>query len=98
MSQRAVETALGKLLTDERFRHDFYLEPEAASRAAGLDLSCDELQALTKIPCRALAALCRSLDDRICRLPVPVEQGPRHEATEARATTRRSPASRERTS
>ena len=70
MSQRAVERTLGKLVTDEGFRDEFFAHPETASIRAGLDLAREELDALSRIPRWALAALCIRLDDRICRLHV----------------------------
>lgn len=71
MSQRAVERAVGKLVTDEEFRTAFFRNPGAASLEAGLELTCAELTALLRIPRDAVAALCARLDDRICRIHVP---------------------------
>lgn len=68
MSQRAVEQAVGKLVTDEEFRAAFFENPLEASLAAGLELTLDELGALKTIGCEALGALCARLDDRICRI------------------------------
>jgi hypothetical protein len=68
MSQRALESAIGKLLTDDAFRGRFFEHPAAASLCAGLDLSSAELDALARIPPRLLAQLSASLDARICRL------------------------------
>jgi hypothetical protein len=73
MSQRAVERALGKLLTDPGFRERFFAEPAAASLRAGLDLTAEEIDALLSVPRRALCQLEESLDDRICRLALPPE-------------------------
>jgi hypothetical protein len=70
MSQRAVERALGKLITDEGFREAFFAEPGSASLRAGLELSADEVDALGRVPRDALAWLARCLDGRICRLHV----------------------------
>jgi hypothetical protein len=70
MSQGAVERTLGKLVTDESFREQFFTDPAAASFKAGLDLSRAELDALARLSKRTLARFARSLDDRICRLPV----------------------------
>ena len=71
MSQRVVERAVGKLVTDEGFRNRFFKDPEQASFFEGFDLSREELEALARIPRAALAALSERLDDRICRLHVP---------------------------
>jgi len=77
MSQRVVERTIGKLVTDEGFRDAFFRDPEIASLRAGLDLTREELDALSRIPRASLAALSTRLDDRICRLHIPVE--PAHE-------------------
>jgi hypothetical protein len=73
MSQRIVEKTVGKLVTDEGFRKRFFNDPAKVSVLAGLDLSQEELEALSRIPQGALAALCERMDDRICRLHVPGE-------------------------
>jgi hypothetical protein len=77
MSQRVVERAVGKLVTDEGFRDAFFRNPTVASLQAGFDLSPDELDALSRIPRVALAALSACLDNRICRLFISSE--PAHE-------------------
>ena len=46
MGQAAVERILGKLLTDETFRVQFFRDPAAASFSAGLEISRAELDAL----------------------------------------------------
>ncbi len=77
MSQRAVERTLGKLVTDEGFREEFFRDPVSATVHAGLELTGEELDALSRIPRAALAALSARLDDRICRLHIghePIEQ------------------------
>jgi len=73
MSQRIVETTVGKLVTDEGFRKRFFMDPLKASVIAGLNLSQEELEALSRIPQGALAALSKRIDDRICRLHIPGE-------------------------
>jgi hypothetical protein len=70
MSQRAVERALGKLLTDEAFRETFFRAPGAACVEAGLELSAEELEALRRLSCSALGELSATIDDRIRRLRV----------------------------
>ena len=77
MSQRVVERAVGKLVTDEGFRNAFFRDPKVACLLAGLELSAEELEALAHIPRPALAALSARLDDRICRLHIALE--PAHE-------------------
>ena len=77
MSQRTVERTLGKLVTDEGFREAFFRDPMSAILRAGLALTAEELDALSRIPRAALAALSARLDDRICRLHIrhePLEQ------------------------
>jgi len=76
MSQAAVERALGKLVTDESFRDQFFVDPAAASFNAGLTLSRAELDALARLSKGALAQFNRLLDDRICRLSVDGEERP----------------------
>ena len=71
MSQRSVERALGKLITDQAFRRKFFGDPEGTSLAAGLDLLPDELRALATVPGAMLAELEARLEDRICRLTIP---------------------------
>ncbi|MFB3819019.1 MAG: Os1348 family NHLP clan protein [Candidatus Methylomirabilales bacterium] len=71
MSQRGVEQALGRLVTDEDFREAFFADPARACLRAGVELSGGELDALARIPRTALAELCRRVDDRICRLHIP---------------------------
>ena len=68
MSQRDVERALGRLLTDQGFRDEFFLEPARACLALGLQLTPQEVEALLRVPLPALASLGARLDDRICRL------------------------------
>jgi len=70
MSQRDVERALGRLVTDQGFREEFFGDPEAAVLHSGLELSREELDALSRIPRTAVAALCARIDGRICRLHV----------------------------
>ncbi len=70
MSQRSVERTLGRLVTDEGFRDQFFRNPQDASLRIGADLSSEELEALRQIPRTALARLCACLDDRICRLHI----------------------------
>jgi hypothetical protein len=75
MSQRSVEQALGKMVTDETFRRDFFRDPERTSLASGLELSSAEVDALRRAPRAMLAKLGASLEDCICRLAVPDEPG-----------------------
>jgi len=81
MSQAAVEKALGKLITDECFRGRFYKDPAAASFSAGLELSQAELDALSRLPPKAIARFSGCLDDRIRRVPLDDEGRPLCEGT-----------------
>ena len=76
MSQAAVERTLGKLITDECFRVQFFRDPAAATFHAGLELSRVELEALSKLPKKWLAGCDDWLDDRICRLTPDGEDQP----------------------
>jgi CO dehydrogenase/acetyl-CoA synthase delta subunit len=70
MSQRDVERTLGRLLTDVRFRRDFFSDPARACLGLGLQLTAHELEALLRVPARRLAALEGDLDDRIRRFRI----------------------------
>jgi len=77
VSQQAVERALGKLVTDGAFRERFFVHPEAATWEAGLPLSPDELDALSRLSRSAVVRFSEGLDKRICqacrKLPRPLE-------------------------
>ena len=68
MSQTAVESALGKLMTDRLFREQFFKDPAGASAFVGLDLSEAELKALLRLPASAVSRFSLFLDERIARL------------------------------
>ena len=70
MSQRSVERAVGKMVTDEAFQERFFEDPKRASVIAGLDLLTCEIDALLRVPRSLLRELAAALDDRICRLPL----------------------------
>ncbi|MBM3219232.1 MAG: hypothetical protein FJZ38_11240 [Candidatus Rokubacteria bacterium] len=70
MSQRGVERVLGRLVTDETFRGQFFQDAWIAFVPYAPDLTSEELDALRRVPRSALEALCTALDDRICRLNV----------------------------
>lgn len=67
MSQRDVERTLGRLLTDDTFRTEFFDAPARATLNAGLDLSREESSALESLPRDSFADLGSRLDDRIRR-------------------------------
>lgn len=70
MSQRDVERALGRLLTDASFRRAFFRNPGRACLEAGIQLAAPEVDALLGVPIQRLASLAGQLDDRICRLDI----------------------------
>ena len=67
MSQRDVERALGRMLTDTSFRRDFFRDPARACLELGVQLAPYEVDALLRLPPRRLASLAKELDGRICR-------------------------------
>ncbi len=67
MSQRDVERVLGRLLTDDAFRRDFFKDPARACQLLGLQLAASEIDALFRVPRPPLVTLSDHLDDRICR-------------------------------
>lgn len=67
MSQRSVERVLGRLITDGRFRADFFEEPARALEGEGVELSQVEMQALLRIDEDLLVALAAGVDPRIWR-------------------------------
>ncbi len=70
MSQRDVERTLGRLLTDDGFRQDFFLNPAGACLALGVHLAPQELDALLRVSRTQLASFAAELDDRIRRLHI----------------------------
>jgi hypothetical protein len=75
MSQRDVERTLGRLLTDDGFRQDFFLNPARACLALGVQLAPHEVDALLRLSRPRLVSFAGELDDRIRRLYI-VEDGP----------------------
>jgi hypothetical protein len=67
MSQRDVERALGRMLTDTSFRRDFFRNPARACIELGVQLAPHEVDALLRLPTRRLGSLAGELDGRICR-------------------------------
>lgn len=70
MSQRDVERTLGRLLTDEGFREEFFMDPPRACLMLGIQLASHEVEALLRVPRSMLTTLGGRLDDRICRLHI----------------------------
>lgn len=67
MSQRAVESVLGRLITDVDFRGRFLSEPTEACREISVELSHRETEALKRIDLRAVQTLATGLDPTIVR-------------------------------
>jgi hypothetical protein len=68
MSQRNVELFVGRLMTDESFREKFCREPaEAVSQLAeeGIQLTCVEMEALSRINPALARLFAEALDPRI---------------------------------
>lgn len=68
MSQKSVETVIGRLATDEAFRARFQADRAAALDALvaeGLDLTEVERRALLDLDCRACERFAEGLDPRI---------------------------------
>ena len=70
MSQRDVETLLGRLLTDHEFRARFYRDPASVCIAEGFEVSVRELEAVAAIQEAQLAAFSTQLDERIVRASI----------------------------
>jgi hypothetical protein len=68
MSQQGVERTIGKLCTDERFRSQFFANPQVAAHEAGLPLSVTELEALAALSVDAVVRFGQGVDPRITRL------------------------------
>ncbi|HVM97005.1 MAG TPA: Os1348 family NHLP clan protein [Candidatus Acidoferrales bacterium] len=67
MSQRCVESVLGRLITDATFREQFFETPEDICRDHTLELTATELTALLQIDEERLITTAATLDPRIVR-------------------------------
>lgn len=70
MSQKNVETLLGKILTDDRFRNSFLpVGPSSFELAArfGLEFTAVERSALSTLQRGSFESVARALDPRISR-------------------------------
>lgn len=67
MSQRSVESIIGRLITDGAFRGQFFVDPAAVCRDHGLDVTAAEVTALLRIDSRVLDAVADGLDPKIIR-------------------------------
>jgi hypothetical protein len=83
MAQKAVETLLGRLLTDEDFRRRFFEEPLAVCRQEAFDVTSRELEAILATDEVQFAQFVKQLDPRIVRATLRRDTGAR--ATRATA-------------
>jgi hypothetical protein len=83
MSQRCVEIAIGRLVTDEELRLRFEAAPRetiAALEAEGLELAPIERTAIVSLKARVLVRFASTLDPRLQKanlLPRPTRRGRR---------------------
>jgi hypothetical protein len=70
MSQRSVESLLGRLITDKAFRRVFYEDPASICVRHAIDLTTRELEAILSLDESRLAAFAKQLDARIIRAAV----------------------------
>ena len=78
MSQKCVELLLGRILTDEDFRRDFFPIRDfsfAMAASHGLELTAVERSALSSLQGRRFEFIAQTLDQRIARSGVSVFQG-----------------------
>jgi len=78
MSQKCVELLLGRILTDEDFRRDFFPIRDfsfAVAASHGLELTAVERSALSSLQGRRFEFIAQTLDQRIARSGVSVFQG-----------------------
>jgi hypothetical protein len=67
MSQEAVERLLGRMITDERFRHQAADSMEVASLQEGYRLSPAELRLLSGLELQSISELAGRLNPALCR-------------------------------
>ena len=78
MSQKCVELLLGRILTDEDFRHSFFPIREfsfAMAAAHGLELTPIEKNALSSLRGRRFEFIANTIDPRISRSGPSIFQG-----------------------
>lgn len=74
MSQCNVERAVGRLVTDERFRRRFSRDPQAAIQEmvdGGLVLNACEVRALVALDPRWVERFAEAIDPRIQKVEIP---------------------------
>lgn len=67
MSQKAVESLLGRLITDRELRSQFYEQPAATCAKEGLELTTRELGALLALDQASVEGFAQLVDARIVR-------------------------------
>ncbi len=70
MSQKAVESLLGRLITDRQFRRRFYQDPAPLCLAEGLLVTVRELEAVLSLDERRIAEFSHDVDMKIIRAAV----------------------------
>jgi hypothetical protein len=65
MSKEAVQTVIGKAVTDSKFRQALFASPEKALK--GYDLTAEEIAGLKAIDSETMESLAGSLDERISK-------------------------------
>jgi hypothetical protein len=78
MTHRNVETLIGRLATDSRFRRRFFENPRrvlAEFREHGFELTAVENEALVGMDTQAMKALADAVDRRIQRVELPHDTG-----------------------
>jgi hypothetical protein len=80
MSQRAVELTLGKLLTDDEFRWQFFNSPAVAFEhltLTGQTLTSVERDALSALNPKSFGRFAQQLDARLRKVSVHKGEGPK---------------------
>jgi hypothetical protein len=67
MSQKAVESFIGRLVTDDQFRQMASNSLSDACAAIGLELTPTEMNFLSRMKISRIADLCRCIDPGLCR-------------------------------
>jgi hypothetical protein len=78
LAQRTIELLIGRLITDEQFRSEFLMDPEAtllALSSRGLELSRIEIAALVNTDPALWARTADALDPRLQKVSLKHEAG-----------------------